>query len=138
MDKFQALYIINKSTKKYASLGENRDMQRADALYRVKHKLIKEWVDEFDSIHLHNIDDDEFFYFIKGEYGFHVPKNKFDSVNISISKTKKIEDFHSSAVNESVRNEREALQYIRSEFGLNVNSYLPADHDPNAEWGLIY
>ena len=138
MDKFQALYIINKSSKKYRNIGGKRNQDRTHALYALKHELIKRWINEFENIEIHNIDGNKLLYFEKGEYGYHAPKEKFDLKAIDISESKDVPDFYSSPVNSTDQSERQALEYIKSNIGLNINDYLPEGYDPNAKWGLIY
>lgn len=138
MDRFKSLYIINKSSKKYRNIGGNLNQQRKRALYNLKHKLINRWLEDFERVEIHNIDGNRLLYFKNGDYGYHAPIEKFNLERINISESKKINNFYSSPVNSTDRSEREALQYIKSEIGLNVNNHLPKGHDPSAEWGLIY
>lgn len=138
MDKFEALYIINKSSKKYRNIGGDRNRDRKTALYRLKHEMIDRWIDEFDIVEIHRIDDNNLLYFEKGDYGYHAPIDKFDTADVDISEVKEITNFYSSPVNSSDSTERKALEYIKSDIGLNVNDYLPKGHESNAKWGLLY
>ena len=138
MDKFEALYIINKSSKKYRNIGGARNNDRKEALYNLKHEMIGRWIDEFETVEIHKIDENNLLYFEKDDYGYHVPIDEFNTEDMQISDRRELKDFYSSPVSNSDHTERKALEYIKSEIGMNVNHYLPEGHEANAKWGLLY
>lgn len=138
MDKFEALYVINKSAKKYNNMSGDMKKERSMALYNIKHRLINEWVDEFDHIEKHYIDNTEYLYFSKEDNGFHIPSRKFETDDIEVEKTEVLRNFSNDPINKSEYSERDALEYILEETGHNANHFLPRNAGLNAKWGYLF
>lgn len=137
MNKFKALYVINKSAKKYKNLPHDKDKTRSQALYELKHRLINHWHSEFSTIEKHYIKGREHLYFKKENYSFHIPIDKFRH-NVEIEESKELTQFQPEPVNETNLSEREALEYILNNTGYNPNDFLPRNSDPNAKWGYLF
>lgn len=138
MDKFEALYVINKSAKKYNNMSASVKKERSIALYNMKHRLINKWVDQFEHTEKHYIDNTEYLYFSKGDNGFHIPSRKFKIDDIEVENTEILRDFSNDPINKSRYSEREALEYILEETGYNVNHFLPKNAGWDARWGYLF
>jgi hypothetical protein len=138
MDKFEALYVINKSAKKYKNIKTKTNRQRKMALYNLKRRLINNWKKEFDKIEIHRIDGKDYFYLEKRDFGYHIPCDEIQIESTEVEDKKHIQNFHNSVVKNSNITERQALEYIKDETGYNVNNFIPQNADPNAKWGYLY
>jgi hypothetical protein len=138
MDKFEALYVINKSAKKYKNIKTERNKQRKIALYNLKHRLINNWKKEFDEIEIHKIKEKNYVYLKKRDFGYHIPSDEIRIEDVEIQDRKYLSNFQNSQVKNSNITERQALEYIRDKIGYNVNNFIPQSADPNAKWGYLY
>lgn len=138
MDKFDALYVINKSAKKYRIRSGMRELQRSDALYNLKYRVVIDSLEEFDYIEIHRIQEADYYYLVVDEHGYHIPKSEVNIDSSKISGVKNIDNLEQGVVNESQYTEREALNYLSEECGYNPNNFLPEDSHPNSMWAVIY
>lgn len=139
MNKFKALYVINKSAKKYKNMSEDMKRERSKALYSMKHHLINKWYKEFERAEIHYINNKKHIYFVKDDTGFHIPEDRFEHLDkIEIAEIKKLSNFTPEPINESKWSERESLEYIREKTGHNINNFLRDTAKANAKWGYIY
>lgn len=136
MDKFTALYVINKSAKKYQNYGTDKGWCRGRALYKCKHKLINRWVDEFDKIERHNIKSSYYYCLYSGDKSFHIPTDKLRR-DPEVSDFRTLNDFRKSSYNEENCSERMAIEYLYENHNINPNSYIGRDVSAGTKWGYL-
>lgn len=135
MDKFEALYVINKSAKKYQSRTGKKNQTRSDALYCLKHRLINEWIDDFKAVEEHIISGRNYYCVYTEYFCYHIPEENLNH-NIQNVETKTIKDFDPRVTNEIGYTEKQALNFIDKNFGINPNRFI-SDMDKESIWGYI-
>lgn len=136
LNKFTALYVINKSAKKYQEDGTDRGKCRGRVLYRCKHKLINEWVDEFNKIEKHKIESSYYYCLFLEDKSFHIPVDKLHR-DPEISDFRVLNDFRKSSYNEKNCPERMAIEYLYEKHNINPNSYVERDASAGTKWGYL-
>jgi hypothetical protein len=136
LNKFTALYVINKSAKKYQKDGTDRGRCRGRVLYKCKHKLINEWVDEFNKIEKHKIKSSYYYCLFLEDKSFHIPADKLDR-DPEISDFRVLNNFRKYSYNEENCSERMAIEYLYDKHDINPNSYVGRDASAGTKWGYL-
>lgn len=136
MDKLIALYTINKKAKQYLDSNRDRDITRGEILYKCKHKLLNEWIDEFERIEKHKIDGRDYYCLFSEDRSFHIPEDEL-YCDVEVSETKVLDDFSTTMHNEKGYSEKEALEYLHKEHSINPNNYVSRDAPAGTKWGFL-
>lgn len=137
MDKFDCLYVINKRAKQYLSQNNNQGKLRGKCLYKLKHRCINSWFDEFSRKEKHIIDGSSYYCFYKDDdLCFHIPESELIR-DVDECKQKILTDFSSSLENKSSYTERECLKYLFDEYNYNPNNFLPDECKNENMWTYL-
>lgn len=136
MNKFDCLYIVNKRAKQYLNNNGEKNQVRGKCLYKLKHRCINMWVQDFDKVEKHIIDELPYFCFYFNNMSFHIPADKL-IVNINDYEEKILTDFSTSLEHNMKYTERDCLRYLSKNYNLNPNSFIPEKYNEEYYWTYL-
>lgn len=136
MNKFDALRIVNKRAKYHNLQNEDVNSIRSRALYKLKYRCINEWKNDFKTVEKHRIHNDILFCFYSKNWSYHIPEDKLIKEGKEYSRLDiiNISEFETVNYNNLDQTEKDALQYIFENHGLNANNFIPNNVKHNNKW----
>lgn len=135
----EAMYVINKKAKQLSKESKesykNHDARESkehsikkEALYDLKAKLLYDNKSQADSIEIHEIKGDQYFYFIFGDFSFHSPVEKHETISEDNKNKLQLENFQTDSKNKTDKSLKDALELIKKETGYNANNFLKQEY----------
>jgi hypothetical protein len=136
----ESLYAINKQAKKYGRLGDENyrkgkgatakmNSVKKKALYGVKEAVLQRIYENADTLAIHEIDGNEFWFTDFGTFSFHSPLESLDLPYGQVEYQDTLDNFDPGEEKEHTDNTlKESLLTIESELGINANDHLEQTH----------
>jgi hypothetical protein len=137
----EALYNLNKHARKYADLADKNYRQnkgataranscKKKALYTVKEKILRQIVDQAETVERHTINGDQFYcLYFPGDgtdWSFHTPVQALEISEDRVTGEENLDEFEKDAEKEhSNMSLKDALLHVEATFDLNANEHLP-------------
>lgn len=132
----ESLYVVNKRAKSYRGSSIDKRERRAQALYELKHDVLRTVHTDADICTRHIIDGEPYYYFKFRNWGFHAPVSEIE-VSVETQRTQRLDEFvKRTAVTKSTRTEEDALTQL-SQHGFNANTYLPIQQQRMSQWWFL-
>lgn len=136
MNKFDALRIVNKKAKYHNIQSKETSSTKSKALYKLKYRCINEWKDDFREVEKHRINNNILFCFYSKNWSYHIPRDKLiiEGEQYSELDVINILEFNTGHCNNLDQTEKDALQYIFENYGINANNFIPDSINHNKKW----
>jgi len=139
-DFLENLYTINKHAKKYGRLGDENykkgkgatakaNSVKKGALYGVKEAVLNRIYENADTLAIHKIDGNKFWFTDFGTFSFHSPLKSLDLPYDQVEYRDTLENFDPGEEKEHTdKSLKEALLEIESKLTINANNHLEQTH----------
>lgn len=134
MDKFKALHIINHKAKYHKNQSKVIDRIRMNALYQLKHRCINQWINDFNYVEKHKINQQIYYCFFSTDWSYHIPEKDLITDKYKNLEIKNIPDFESSMYYDVDCSLKNALMYLYNEYNMNANNFISSEYNKNYEW----
>lgn len=134
MNRFEALHIINRKAKYHKNQSKVTNRIRMDALYKLKHRCINQWADDFERVEKHIINQRTYYCFYSPIWSYHIPEDDLILDEYTDLDPIYINDFKPKTYNDIDYTTKSALLYLYEKHSLNANNFISSEYNKNYEW----
>lgn len=132
-DVVQHLWIINKRAKFLEqentqrgfkqSIGKNKDSEKVEKIYKLKHKVLNDYYTEASKFELHVINDTNYYCLFFNSHSFHIPQSELEG-DIDIIKRQTLTNINSDGIIPSEDKFLEAIEFFDEQLDYNIPDIL--------------